>query len=67
VWAGKEAYTAHTVNIISQRQYFVARFSYPLPICLWFTQYLRLFSFCPQASDVSKTLVLISGTVEYRV
>jgi hypothetical protein len=30
---GKEAYTVHTINFISQRQYFVARFHIYVYVC----------------------------------
>jgi hypothetical protein len=62
--ADNEAYTVHTINIISQRQYFVAR-------CLssYVGNVFDLHSTCvcfpstPQASDVGETHSLVPGTV----
>jgi hypothetical protein len=50
--ADKGVYTAHATDIISQRQYFVAR-----SLISSFGNVFRmlLFSFYPQATDVGKT------------
>jgi hypothetical protein len=50
--ACKEARTVHTINIISQRQYLVARC---LVFCVDNVCYMRLFSLRAQASDVDRT------------
>jgi hypothetical protein len=64
--AETEAYTFHTKNIISQRQHFAARCpsSYFDNLCV--TQYMRLLSFYPQASDVSETHCLFPATVHMK-
>jgi hypothetical protein len=63
--ADKEAYAVHTINIISQRQFFG-------PSCLsscvsnvigLHSSYKRLFPFYPQASDVDETHSLVPGIV----
>jgi hypothetical protein len=48
----KEAYNVHAKNIISQKQYFAA-----------YSRYMRLFFFCPEATDVGEKHVLVPGTV----
>jgi hypothetical protein len=54
--ADKEAYAVHTINIISLRQYFVARcLSSYVRNALGLRSICVCFAFCPQASDVGKT------------
>jgi hypothetical protein len=63
--ADKEAEAVHTINIISQRQYFVARYliSYVGNSFGLHRIEMRLFSFYPQASDVGKTQRFVPTTV----
>lgn len=61
--AGKETFTVHTRNIISQRQYFIAQPQFVCR-CLWMTKYLSLFSFYLQASDVRDTHSLGQSTIQ---
>lgn len=48
--ADRKAYNVHAINIISSRQYFVARYlsSHVGNDAGFYTQYVRLFSICPQ-------------------
>jgi hypothetical protein len=43
--ADKEAYTVYTINIIFQREYFVAYVSFPVSMMSLVTEYVRLYSF----------------------
>jgi hypothetical protein len=53
--ADKESYTVHTINIISQRQYFVAAHCLISYVSTVFGSHsICLFSFSLQASDVGK-------------
>jgi hypothetical protein len=61
--ADKEAYTVHTINIISQRQYFVA---HCLSSCVGNVfGYMCLFLLYPEGSDVDETHSLVLGTVPH--
>jgi hypothetical protein len=61
----KEAYTVHTINIISQWQYFVSCCfsSYVGNVFGLHNTYMHLFPFYPQASDIGKTHSLVPGAV----
>jgi hypothetical protein len=60
--ADKEEFSVDTINIISQWQYFVARW---LSSCVdnVFGLHSMCFSFYPQASDVGEAHSLVPGTV----
>jgi hypothetical protein len=61
VAADEEAYTVHTINIISQRQYFIAGC---LSSCVGYVFGSLVYAFVfIQASDVGKTHGLVPGTV----
>jgi hypothetical protein len=61
--ADKEAYTVHTINIASQRQYFVVRCLNSYIGNVFGLRSKGLFSLYPQVSDVGETLVLAPATV----
>jgi hypothetical protein len=64
-WGIRGVGSVHTVNIVSQRQYFVARSLSSYVDNVWFTQYMHLLSYM-QASDVGETHSLVPTTVSAR-
>jgi hypothetical protein len=52
--ADTEAFSVHTKKLFPSSSTLQLAISFPVSICIWFTQKIRLFSVYPQASDVAK-------------